>query len=345
MKTTLLITGITFLGSVVFGQEVTLADTSYTGVNLTYYDADTNAAKLAGVIGEDALWDYSDLFGYGTSFDNEIIDLVESGFAGDFESATYVESSEMDFASFYWHEPDANQTLIEGFVTEQMGTEVKVIYDVDPFKSMAYPLTFGTNYIDTISGYAVLPLVGDVEMNGLADVKVDGVGTLKIAEETFENVLRLRTKEVISGEIITGEINILRESYAYYSIELSKLPIFIHVSFSAEVGIGEDISSARVYSFVELPLEEEDGGSSNLTEEQTIDIVPVVVANKVVKFNTSLTNQQIQIYDMMGNQVYSNQDLDGHTAIELGHLSSGTYVLTVPNSNEGIVKSYKISLY
>ena len=269
MKTPLLLMVISagFYGS---AQTINLSDTLSTGDSQTYYVLDSSATSYAGTVGADVTWDYENLGGYPISPNiNSVIPASTSDFADDYPTATYAENFENSIHTFFTNDPGASEVIVSGFVFQELSNDFIIKYDINPLISAKFPMSMGTTYDDDIQGTATLPLAGDVAIEGSATITCDGTGTLKLASNAYDNVIRVHTIEVSEGIILGSPAIITRESYVYYDIDADNMAIFIHGSVLAELGAGGDFGFTAVYSI-------EDPGEIVGVEETTTETLEFI---------------------------------------------------------------------
>lgn len=327
MKTPLLLLGIcaSFYGT---AQTIELADTISAGNSMDYFVLDSNANAYSAVIGAGSVWDYSEVGGYGLAANtNDVIMKDASTFATDFPTATYAENFENGVNTFFTNDPDNNQVIVNGFVFQELGGDYIIKYDSDPLISCKFPMNLGDSYTDDLSGTAVLPGVGDVDISGEAVVTADGTGTLKVGDAEYTNVIRVHTVENTSGTIVVfgTTLSVTRESYVYYDIDNFNMPIFIHASITAEVGVAGTFGFTAVYSRDEI------SDYVNVISCKGPGIDFNVYPNPATGDFVTITNpeeaESMTILNALGEVVYTVNTPSMTETINIANLASGIYFI------------------
>jgi len=257
MKKTFLLLSISAF-SFANAQSITVNDTLRTGDKTYYFEAATTAPNLDATVGASATWDYSTLTSAGVAVKDSVINNTNA----DYSNAFHQEQFDGGINVFFTNTP--TEVTSYGFVFDFNGQNATINYGVDPMQAMVFPMTFGaSDYTDDISGNLVtvagaIPV--DIAVVGTATVKADGTGTLTLGTTTFTDVIRIKTIEVLDGDVPAiplvgfagGPVNITRTSYAYYSLSDSRLPVFLHGALNAVVPTQPDVEQINVWSSVDL---------------------------------------------------------------------------------------------
>ncbi len=321
-------------------QSLTVDDTLSSGVFLSYYAADTSANEYAGIAGSAVTWDYSNLAyadatNSGSHLDS-VIDMTDATTAnqGYYPNATYQEQFDTGIQSFFSNTPDSIITY--GFIFNDGTTDNVIRYHNDPLISAKFPMTLGTSYTDYVDGEAIANSV-TAAMSGTADIEVDGTGTLELAGNTYTNVVRVKTVEVISGVIaLVGPVTITRTSYMYYDFATSQLPIFIYGKILADLGAMGTTNLKSVWS--KDPLMGYAGVEE--TNESDLSIYPNP-ANTEVNISCD-KGESISVINSIGQTVYSTNITKQITTIDVSNFSTGIYFVEIKNEDEKITKKLVI---
>ena len=339
MKTPLLLLGIcaSFYGT---AQTIELADTISAGNSMDYFVLDSNANAYSAVIGAGSVWDYSEVGGYGLAANtNDVIMKDASTFATDFPTATYAENFENGVNTFFTNDPTNNQVIVHGFVFQELASDYIIKYDSDPLISYKFPMNLGDSYTDDLSGTAVLPGVGDVDISGEAVVTADGTGTLKVGDVEYTNVIRVHTVENTSGLIVVfgTTLSVTRESYVYYDIDNYNMPIFIHASIIAEVGVAGTFGFTAVYSRDEITdyvsVEE------TIQENTNLSVYPNPATGDFATLTSPAGTESVAILNTLVAVVYTINAPATVETINLSNFAKGIYF--VQTTKAGTTKTLK----
>lgn len=339
MKTPLLLLGIcaSFYGT---AQTIELADTISAGNSMDYFVLDSNANAYSAVIGAGSVWDYSEVGGYGLAANtNDVIMKDASTFATDFPTATYAENFENGVNTFFTNDPTNNQVIVHGFVFQELASDYIIKYDSDPLISYKFPMNLGDSYTDDLSGTAVLPGVGDVDISGEAVVTADGTGTLKVGDVEYTNVIRVHTVENTSGLIVVfgTTLSVTRESYVYYDIDNFNMPIFIHASIIAEVGVAGTFGFTAVYSRDEVS--DYVNLISCFGQEFDFNVYPNPATGDFVTITNPEEAESMTILNALGEVVYTVNAPSMTETINVANLANGIYF--VQTTKAGTTKTLK----
>ncbi len=336
MKKTLLLLTISTT-AIASAQTITVNDTLSTGDKTFYFEADNAAPNLDATVGAAVTWDYSTLSPLtqnGPAVKDSVIDNVNT----DYPNATYQEQFDGGINVFFTNTP--TEVTNYGFIFDLNGQNATIKYDVDPSQSSVFPMAFGTtDYVDAIDGHlvTVVPTGGinvpvNIVITGTSTIKADGTGTLILGTTTFLNVLRVKTIEVLDGNVPAvlpffagGPITVTRTSYAYYSLSDSKLPVFLHGELNAVVPTQPDVNQLNVWSSVDL-------STTGLDNDKivTTSIYPNP-AKELISIESSNATS-INIYNTIGQVVYSNLNPSVIETVDVSKFETGIYIVEVKNN-------------
>lgn len=333
MKKTFLLLSISAF-SIANAQSITVNDTLRTGDKIYYYEGDIAASNLDATIGASASWDYSAL----TSGNTAVKDSVIISANADYSNAFHQEQFDGGINVFFTNTP--TEMTSYGFVFDFNGQNATINYNVDPMQAMVFPMAFGTtDYTDAISGNLVtvagaIPV--DIAVAGTATIKADGNGTLTLGTTTFTDVVRIKTIEVLDGNVppiplvgfAGGPVNITRTSYAYYSLSDSRLPVFLHGKLNAIVPTQPDIEQINVWSSVDLSASTTNGIETD--EVSTLSIFPNPATDNLSIESINATS--IHILNAVGQVVYSNSNPISIETVDVSTFETGIYIVEVKNN-------------
>jgi hypothetical protein len=337
MKTPLLLMGIC-AGFASFAQTIELEDTISTGDNMMYYVLDSNATSYSAITGAGAVWDYNSVGAYGLPANtNNVIDRTDSDFASFFPLADYAENFENSVNTFFTNDAAGNQVIVHGFVFQEIGSDFVIAYDTDPLISFKFPMDLGDTYTDPISGTATVPLAGEIAIDGEATVTADGTGSLKIAGNTYENVIRVHTIEVSEGVILGSPAIITRDSYVYFDIDNFNMPIFIHAKVLAELGAGGDFGFTAVYSKDEVTTFV--GTEEEVAPKVTFNLFPNPVTGNTAVVTSPEGTTSLTILNTVGQAVVTINTPASTEQVDVSKLSNGVYFIQAVTN--GVTKTQK----
>ncbi len=327
MKTPLLLLGIC-AGIASTAQTIELADTIYTGNSMTYYVLDSNAVNYAGTTGTGVNWDYSTIGAYDIPPNtNAVIDAEGSEYDAEFPDAHYNENFENGILSYLSHNPTDNETIVHGFVFEEASGTFVIKYDVDPLISLKYPMSQGDSYIDDISG-TVLTAGSSFAISGTATVSADGSGSLQVGDNTYTSVIRVYTKEVVSGTTPVGtSATFTRESYFYYDIENFNQPVFIHGKIAVDAGLLGDFEFSTVYG--RDLITDYVGIEENKAEALNLSVYPNPVTGNAATITVSEGADKLTVLNTLGQSVLTINNPAKVETVNMADLKTGVYFVQV----------------
>jgi hypothetical protein len=336
MKKTLLFCGL-LSTTLITAQTLTVNDTISAGAFLNYYAADTSASEFSATTGSGVTWDYNNLAYLDAANTVAHLDSVismndaSSTNQGYYPNATYQELFDTGIQTFFTNTPDS--VITYGFIFNDGSTDNVIQYNNDPLTSAKFPMAMGVSYTDAVDGQATANGV-TAAMSGSATINADGVGTLLLAGNTYNNVIRVKTVENISGTVpLVGVVTIERTSYMYYETSLSKLPIFIYGKVIADLGSMGQTNMKTVWSKDPLSGYADLNKTAKLPEFSMYPNPASDVLNITVKNATS-----INIVNSLGQSVYNTNVTNSNQSINVSNLAKGIYFVEVNNKNNKLTK-------
>lgn len=337
------------------GQTITAADTLSTEDVMHYFAGDTSFTDYDNITGAGVTWDYSlleydDVDNQTTSKDT-IIYREDSDFSSDYPNALYEDNFQTTIRSFFSNEeisPTEVNVIVHGFVFDEGENTFKFVYNDDPLESLQLPMALNDTYTDDIEGegsVSAVPLL-TVDMTGDATVTADGTGTLNLGEETYTDVIRIKTVEYVSGTAPSlqplfpfdgGPVSVLRTSYVYYSPSTSDMPIFVYGSIAAEFATIGTINFKTLWSVDSLHVPEVDDlsvGSNNLDAGILIYPNP---ANSELNVQSENVDK-VSIYNTMGQNVINISTPKNSETLDISKLPKGIYFVRFDKGNSTITK-------
>jgi hypothetical protein len=217
------------MSSVSFGQMTQTNEPNY-GTSKLMYVCDSNATSYSSITGNNVIWDYSQLAGVGSltetvSLDTIDINTIDTTFLG----ATKKYSIGTVLKTFY--NSTTASRISQGFIfNEATLGDVPVKWNSDPEKLVDYPFALTNSFNDIFSG--VVETATASSASGSCSASIDGIGTLILQQNTYNNITRYHFKDSILT-IVSGilPVTLVRNWYEYYDLNTGNyLPIFILVN-------------------------------------------------------------------------------------------------------------------
>ena len=301
------------------------------GESMTYYVADSSVTNYSGTNGASAVWNYSNLWGYGTTVENDVVDASTTTYASDYPSSDIAD--EMQGSMIIYRNTTADSSWSQGYVLSIAGMGEAIITLTNDLKTMEYPFDFMDTFTDDVDGEASVGISPfPVPYSGTVTVEADAYGTINIAGTTFNNVLRVMTSEDSEADASLlggGIIPIDRLQFDYYDPATSKFPIFRHITMTIN-----GTASSVVYSSVPLPL-----SNNEIAQIVSMTVAPNPADNAIaIQVNSSVgNNANIYIVNAVGQVVMQEQAriVAGNNTIQqdISGLSAGIYFVKVHSGN------------
>jgi hypothetical protein len=170
-------------------------------------------------------------------------------------------------------------------------------------------------------------------------VTADGTGTLKVGDVEYTNVIRVHTVENTSGLIVVfgTTLSVTRDSYVYYDIDNYNMPIFIHASIIAEVGVAGTFGFTAVYSRDEITdyvsVEE------TIQENTNLSVYPNPATGDFATLTSPAGTESVAILNTLGAVVYTINAPATVETINLSNFAKGIYF--VQTTKAGTTKTLK----
>ena len=170
-------------------------------------------------------------------------------------------------------------------------------------------------------------------------VTADGTGSLKVGGVEYTNVIRVHTVENTSGMIVVfgTTLSVTRESYLYYDIDNFNMPIFIHASIVAEVGVAGTFGFTAVYSRDEV-TEYVNVDATNSTDIN-LSVYPNPATGDFATLTCPAGTETIAIMNTLGAVVYTINTPSTVETINLSNFAKGIYF--VQTTKAGTTKTLK----
>lgn len=324
MKQTLLFSLLTF--TFYSTAQMTQANEPSIGTLNAMFLCDSFVVDYNGTTGASVIWDYDNIAGYGgQTRDVESIDPANTTYASDFSSSTYAIKIGGNLTTYY--SSSATDRKSQGFVFNEASLgDIIATFDGDDEIVATYPFNFGSSLTDAFSGTITYMVAFSTAATGQAYAEIDGSGTLMLAGNTLNNVLRYKIVDTsyanISFPVNFGDIRFIRRQYEYYDYTVTNLPVLLHSTIIIEQANGTPISSqSMILSYYE-PL-------NNVGLNETAAIEFSVYPNPVkdeVHINGALSDgATIDILDQGGRVLKTTTN----HVISLSELADGMYFVRV----------------
>lgn len=205
-------------------------------------------------------------------------------------------------------------------------------FSADNATIMTYPLSYGNTSTDNAKGSFTTTLANGL-LKGTVTVNADATGTLLLAANTYNNILRVKitqnfnlyqssdTNYVFPIGTLTGT------TYQYYNMQ-SKFPLLTYAEGNISVpllGINQNSSDATAQAFTFL-------AANNFSSDKIISLYPNPAENFIyLKMLEETGKTSGTIYNMEGKLI--KQVLLKNNVIDISDLSAGEYLLRIENKN------------
>ena len=335
MKKSLL--ALSFLPLFSFAQ-MTEANDPAIGTTTTLYVCDSNTVLYENVTGTGVTWDYSNLLGVQELTKELTVAAVDPSTVDSIFVDATKKYSIGDLLTTYYSTSASGRVSQGNIFSEQSLGSVFVNWDVDNQTLNSYPFALNDELYDTtdggiISANALVPI--DTVANGGSYSTIDGVGTLKLQQNDYTNVIRYYITDTLNTVIynaIFGEqpINLVREWYEYYDYTTSNLPIFVVVSIK--------LTSALINNESTLVLSKDmPNDYIGLAENNigTFDLYPNP-ADQVLNINTE-GDFNYSVMNVRGEVLVNNAN---SKTLDISSFSGGIYFVKLQNAKGVQVKKF-----
>lgn len=320
------------------------------GDKLNMYTLDTVAPSYSEITGNNVTWDYSSYTGSSTA--NALVEVVDpSGTqnGADFTSSSLAIAMNGEYTGYY--SVDANGMTTQGIVFEEFpvtGGEVLANFTSDDFDVFVYPMDLGSTIEQTgdvfpASVYAFSTMATaqvDMELSR----EIDGKGTLILAENTYNDVLRYKIRDTLKFMVTqfgTLPVDVYHTQYEYYDFTVSNLPVFIYSEINLVTVPGPALTNAKkkfIYSY-------EKPGNVNISTnelEKTRLYPNPATAELNITLPSSVTQANMVMTDALGREIMRKELNQIYSSIDVSSLNSGTYFVRMESNENRVVKSIVI---
>ncbi|MBW7866712.1 MAG: T9SS type A sorting domain-containing protein [Brumimicrobium sp.] len=354
MKRILLAVSTFLVGTSLMAQApFTQTNAPQVGDATTYFVLDSTAANLDATVGTGVTWDYSGTAAAAPGLTNaaSVITPTTAPYSIDFPLAT--EELVIDNFMTTYTATTSSTLNSKGFIfTSDASGDIVVKFNTGANDANVFNYPYGLNDAvtnDAFTGTATVDgaAIGygsgpmNLDVTGIINTKFDGYGTLKLANNTYTNVKRVKITENATAKYFTVPIAAIGiTQYEYYDHDNSRLPIFIHSKMDFDLSaIGQPVSSRTVVMSIDDP------NTSNISSEISgeFKVYPNPATNQLNIVNPSANGETvIVLVDNLGRTVYSTTSNDITTTIDVTSLNKGIYFVNVIEGNTKSVQKIVI---
>jgi len=296
-----------------------------------YQPSDTGLVS-PGIGGANQSWDFSGISVHYNPQSVQYWNPTTPGFGGDFPSATVAEEVLSAQGEYTYLENSNTELKILGTASAQ-----KTIVYSDPHMLLTFPFTYNSSITDSYAGTVtymsqVLNRAGNTSING------DGYGTLILPNNTFTNILRVKTVEHYTDDYV-GQLvktyDIIKHEW-YDGIH--KMPLLLIEEVASKVDTMSQILKKVFLSSYAAGI-----NSPVINNEINIYPNPVEDICHLSFVLTEKTNIKISVINLMGQKLIEYPEkiyMSGiyNENINLKNLAKGTYFLQIKSNEKTIQK-------
>lgn len=211
-----------------FSQSFNQGNEAAIGNLVSLHLCDSNANILAGTIGNNVTWDFSQIAGiFGVTKDVQINDATLDPNFASYPGASKVYDIGGTLLTFF--SSTANDRTSQGFVFNEPALGVvTAAWSTNDQLIMNYPFALGNSTSDNFSGNVTTTATGTIPTTGTSMTGVDGLGTLMLpGNNTYNNVVRFHLKDSANASVFGSAVTFVRDVYEYYDFTVGNLPVFI----------------------------------------------------------------------------------------------------------------------
>jgi hypothetical protein len=318
LKCTIFICFILFDVSFLKSQPVLTYEDLKLELGKKYFIAASDQMINQGDSGENIIWDFSNLY---EMVSHEII-VAESD--SNFPQANFNLVNEGNSYSYYFE--DSNGRYAHG--VHYITFDLKVEYD-KPGLTLFYPLEFGKTMYDTFSGHYEAGGHNTIS-KGTTFFNCDAYGTVTTPYKTFNNAIRIYSKQVSKDSSAINNVTTEVESYSWH-VEGYAIPV---VSISIIVTSMGTFYNASYLKDPTINIHKIDQTAFNYK------LYPNPTSNNLnLEYDHTTPITSVEIVDLAGKHIQNiklnNASDSGKLKIEVSELTNGLYFLKMTTS-EGI---------
>jgi hypothetical protein len=301
------------------------------GDTVIYKDINKNTfTELTGVTGVGVTWDYTGLYEASATFPFYYMDPADmpAPQPDSFPQATVCDSSPGINGHFYFRLAGNN------FYRDGIWSSSLMMPYNDPLKLYELPFAFGTNFTDSYTGVGSMGSgIDSVYINnGTYSFDVQGVGTLKLPTGRFDSVFRVMYSEdfAIKFDLISPGATLLTVSeygYEYWKQGQVRPILTFYQTTIDDMSGGHSVTKSVKMNKQAIP----DGPNSGVVENSLpeLNIYPNPATGPVNIEFTGNGNTLIELFDVVGKLLYSENSMMNKIVIDLSNFQSGLYQIKI----------------
>lgn len=320
---------VTLLSSTAFGQMTQSNEPAYAASKMMYV-CDSNAVTYSSLTGSNQVWDYSQLPGVGSLTQNVSLDTIDvTTIDTTFIGATKKYSIGTNLSTFY--NSSSSDRISQGFIfTDATLGSFTVNWDVDDEKLAYYPFALSNFLNDNFSGTVNTSATGTTTATGTCYATVDGTGTLKLQQNTYNNITRYHVKDSTTTTVFGATISLVRDWYEYYDLSGGNyLPLFILINLK--------VASPFVNNQTSLVLSSDQPNvfvGLNELNSSKLTVYPNP-SNDLIHIQSDKSIDKTVIYDVSGKVMgtyFQNE-------ISVSHYATGLYIIETTDHQGYLTKT------
>lgn len=348
MKINLLLVASVFFGASAFAQ-FEESNSPAVGNGIQLFVIDETAPSYDSFTGTNVVWDYS---GYESDSTIRVVSVSTAGSTSDgsdFPAAT--EAIDVEGFMQTYSSTSATEATGHGFVFREPSVD-RVIAKYTTNKAILYKYPMDENspeIRDTVEGILSFTLGGIPQsptLTGYLNAKVDGKGTLKLATNEYEDVLRYKITDTLNATLPAmppffpnpTPVQLIRVQYEYYDHSVGNLPIFIHSSIDLDAGIIQmptTLIMSKEYKASTSDLSKNDLENTSVYPNPANE-------NLNIQLPSSIESANVRITDALGREVYISTLNSEVKTINVSHLNKGMYFVNISNNVYSTTKNVVI---
>lgn len=278
-------------------------------------------AVAAGPAGANITWNFGNLTAIGDSTTIWVIAPPTTN--NPFPGAEFV--LHYDDSSYIYYDTSLNEINMIGLVDSSIGNFGNMGYS-NPMLVMPRPIDYLDNTADSFYNTGVFLGFSFTGAGGVM-MEADAYGTLQLPNDTFSNVLRIKTyteeEDIITG---LGTLNTKIASYTWYVDTLAGA--ILRIDSMKFTGAYNDSSVDVSYYYIDHPT------SVNETKAtQKMNVSASFAGNDLLIVANFEAGKQyeLNVYSLNGQKVYNSSFAGAaqQQRFELGDVSAGTYIVAL----------------
>jgi len=318
--------------------QMTSANEAAIGSTSNLYVCDSNTVTYSDVTGNGVTWDYRTLLGVqGLTKTLSVEAINPNSIDSLFVGATKKYSIGTLLTTYF--SSDASSRVSQGniFTEESLGTVV-LNWNENSQILNNYPFALNDEVSDLFDGSIInenlfAPI--DTVASGNTYSKIDGVGTLRLQQNDYTNVIRYNVRDTMNAVIFNalfGEVNIqlVRNWFEYYDYSTSNLPIFVVISIT--------LNSELLNNSSTLVLSKDQPNANLSLADNSLGLFNIFPnpANEVLNIEAE-GDFTVSVLNTKGEEVLKNSNAK---TINVANFTSGIYFVKLQNEKGVQVKKF-----